>query len=93
MSTMPGPCAGSMANAKRKARACRMSTASDALLAEIERGARTAFKRPGGPRWFCPGTGYQTWEHACRDRQKVKGLVPAVAAACAGCEHNEEEGK
>jgi hypothetical protein len=80
-----------MANAKRKARAFRTGTASDALMAEIERGARRAFLRPGGRRWACPGTGHSIWEHACRDRQKVKGLIPAVGAACAGCEHNEEK--
>jgi hypothetical protein len=90
VSTMPGPFAGSMANAKRKAFRSRQATASDALMNSIERGARTAFKRPGERRWPCPGTGHPTWEHVCRDRQRVKGLVPAVAAACAGCAHNEE---
>ena len=91
MSTMPGHCVGSMANAKRKARAFRTGTASDALMAEIERGARRAFLRPGGRRWSCPGTGHSIWEHACRDRQKIKGLIPAVGNACAGCAHNEEK--
>jgi len=80
-----------MANAKRKALVCRRSIASDALMAEIERGARTAFMQPGGRRWACPGTGHQVWEHACRERQRVKALIPAVGNACAGCAHNEEK--
>lgn len=39
----------------------------------------------------CPGVNRPMRAAACLERQSISHLIPAIAAACAGCPRNKEE--